>query len=221
MAAEGPTHDPAAYLATRYDDATVEKASAALKPLAQGEWTAQGRFQPDIGVTKAELLRFDRQRAALEVGASTTKGAGDGLFAKDALENGEVFPYWGVVFADRDDVPAGPLRRYMMAVGSTACVVADPMNLLCPVAFANEPPPGVEPNLIALTTGVLGHPSETPDDLFLWRPITPIVVATTRPVAAGEELWLHYGPLYDRSHYSGSPTKAVTLLKPRRVGRSN
>jgi hypothetical protein len=164
----------------------------------------------DLAVSQTKLHAGD-QRAAF-----------NGLFTNKYLQTGAfVGFYTGRFYETRDDdddddvVDRVPTSRYAMS-GSVYTVVPKSTDAQrYPMAMINEPPKDALANVFVVEWPVA---RDAVPQLPPAEKVEVLAIHTTRPVCAGEELYLHYGKEYDRHHY---PDQGKCVGIPSRVRRSD
>jgi len=150
---------------------------------------------------KRELL-VAKTEPCVKIGKSTIPGAGKGVFAKCDLPRGFQMPYMGKTFKGsfdqitrliRGDSKTTDLLLYIFHDEASRTVIDGHPRFnqsISNVAFrVNEPPKGSRANCTF----------ENSKGWAKW--FSPISVVTRRRVKEGDELFVDYGEVYDRSHY--------------------
>lgn len=143
-------------------------------------------FSPVLTPFKKRRLESKIQ-GVLKVKASSIKMAGKGVFACEDLPRGFQVPYIGKVYEpgiEFYDYTYTLLAEDGRSIDGNPIYNRSPFN----VAFrVNDPPKGKKPNCrFEVSKG--------------WTTIfSPMSIQTTRKICAGEELFVDYGPDYERS----------------------
>lgn len=101
--------------------------------------------------------------------------------------------------------------------GKKSSGAVDPLRH--PLAMCNEPPVGTRANVCAVE---MTRAKDTLPGLPAKTRISALAFFTCRPVAGGQELFVHYGPQYHRGHYTPPPGsdavvgEACYVAKPER-----
>lgn len=138
-----------------------------------------------------------------------------GLFATEAIQRGDFVGFYCGDFYDEDDEEV-PTSAYAMN-GSGFLVVPPTIDpVWYPMAMVNEPPLGASANVCLLEWAKAGEVD--PDWPKKTDPVQCLSFHATRTIRAGEEIFLHYGPEYDRSHY---PAKGKLVGSPSRLAKKD
>jgi hypothetical protein len=155
----------------------------------------------DVRITSSYLTPYKKGVLERKVGSclkvmkSSIPKAGKGVIALTDIPRGFQLPYQGKVYKGKwDDItPLIDDFTYVYHDEEKGYVVdAHPRynHTLYNVGFrVNEPPKG-------------GKPNASFKDSRGWASmISPVSIVTTRPLKAGDEVWVSYGDVYDRSGY--------------------
>lgn len=151
-----------------------------------------------LSAAKHDLLKTHLE-PFVEIRKSTIPGAGVGVFALQELPKGFQLPYIGKVYKGEFDqiikaIGRGNDLTYIFHDDSNDLVIdAHPRynSTRCNVCFRmNEPPKGTKASFEFVSSKGWA------------KRLTTIVARATRKIKSGEELFVHYGDQYDRSHYS-------------------
>lgn len=150
-----------------------------------------------------------------------------GLFTTHDLPAYTFLGYYAGHFYDEaassdDEDPADPPPPSHYAVNGSGYTVVPPGERTArgvdprvyPLAMMNEPPRGTASNVdvVEWTTAKDAVPGVPPSTR-----VGVLAVHTCRAVAAGEELYFHYGDAYDRRHYGRRPYNVGRKCDP--IGR--
>ena len=162
--------------------------------------------RPGLQVRQTLLTRTKKSKQALPF---------HGLFATaDIPAYGFVGLYAGVFYeewwSEDDELDGDPPPRSHYAVNLSGFTVVPPGEdtprgvdpRRYPLAMMNEPPRGQTANVSIVEWSKAG---EAVPGLPPTAKVLVAAVHTCRAVAAGEELYYHYGDAYDRAHYGRRP----------------
>ena len=169
-----------------------------------------------FSVYKADELRargWLEMSVNLRVGPSRVPGAGRGVFAASDIAASTVLgAYPGRVlspaayYSKVQRVPNAADYCFVLEDSRGALDPTDDTGTLCePLPLLPAPLPEFSFGAIDTTLALINEPPPSADvNVLTAQRGSELVFSTARDIYEGEELYLDYGPLYDRSRYTGA-----------------